>query len=54
MKILEVTENKDGSCNLEVEFEGSEVEILLEYAVVNILREQIERDQNEKVLSMRE
>lgn len=42
MEILEIVENDDGSCTMDCEFQNDEVEILLNYAVNNILREQIE------------
>ena len=48
MEILEMIENDDGSCTMECEFQDDEVQILLNYAVNNILREQIELLKKEK------
>jgi hypothetical protein len=42
MEILEIIENDDGSATMECEFKDNEVEILLNYAVNNILREQLQ------------
>ena len=41
MEILETKDNSDGSCTLECEFTEEEVQILLNYAVNKILKEQI-------------
>ena len=44
MKILDITENEDGTATLEVQFEPDEIGILLEYAVVDILKKQVQRE----------
>lgn len=41
MEILEIKENDDGSCTMECEFLEVEVQLLLNYAVNKILKEQI-------------
>jgi hypothetical protein len=45
MKILKIHEPEEGSkcCRLDCEFDQDELEILLSYAVTNILRKQMER-----------
>ena len=45
MKIVKIIEPEDDNkcCRLECLFEEEELEILLSYAVTNILKEQIER-----------
>lgn len=47
MEILEIKENEDGSCDMECKFTEEEVNLLLNYAVVNILREKIKDIQEE-------
>jgi len=42
MEILSINENKDGSATMDCEFQNDELEILLSYAVNNILKERIE------------
>ena len=39
MEILEITDNKDGTCTLDCECTEDEIRILLSYAVTNILKE---------------
>ena len=43
MKILKITEQDDGSCMLDCEFSEEEVNFFIEYAVIDILKKQIER-----------
>jgi len=43
MKILKITDQDDGSCILDCEFLEEEVNFLIEYAVIDILKKQIER-----------
>ena len=43
MNVLDVKENGDGSCTLDVEFEEQEVESLLSYAVSSILEKQLDK-----------
>ena len=49
MEILKIHEPEEGDncCKMECKFTEEEVEILLSYAVTNILREQIERMESE-------
>jgi len=47
MEILEIKENKDGSCNVECEFTEEEIQELLSYAVNDILKKQIKIMQEE-------
>jgi hypothetical protein len=42
MEILNIIENDDGSATMDCEFQDDEVQVLLNYAVSNILREQLE------------
>ena len=42
MEILNIIENDDGSATMDCEFKDDEVQVLLNYAVNNILREQLE------------
>jgi hypothetical protein len=37
-------ENDDGSVNVDVSLEEDEVQMLIEYAIVNLLKERIERE----------
>lgn len=41
MEILEIVENDDGSCTMECEFNKEELDMLVSYAVVDILKKQI-------------
>jgi hypothetical protein len=41
MKILEIIDNDDGSCTMDCEFSQEELNMLLSYAVVDILKKQI-------------
>lgn len=50
MQILNTVKNKDGSELWDVEFTDEEVQFLIQYAVTNILREEIERIKNENNL----
>lgn len=43
MKILKITENNNGTCTMECEFSQEELNILLSYAVTNILKDQINK-----------
>ena len=43
MKILNITDQDDGSCILDCEFKEEEVTFFIEYAVNDILKKQIER-----------
>ena len=43
MEILNITENDDGSCTMDCEFTPEEVEFFVDYAVVDILKKQIKR-----------
>ena len=43
MKVLEIKENEDGSANLDVELTPDEVQIFLEYAIVDILKKTVEK-----------
>jgi hypothetical protein len=47
MNILKITDNPDGSCDLELELTQEENNMLIEYAVTNLLREMIERSKHE-------
>lgn len=47
MEILEIVENDDGSCTMDCMFQNDEVDILLNYAVNDILRKQIENIKKE-------
>jgi hypothetical protein len=44
MKILSEKANKDGSVTFEMDFEEEEIQILLQYAVENILREYVNKE----------
>lgn len=43
MKVLEIKENEDGSANMEIEMIPEEVEVFLEYAIVDILKKIVEK-----------
>lgn len=47
MKILRIIEENDKCSRMECEFSHEEVEILMSYAVTNILKEQIKRQEVE-------
>jgi len=49
MKVLNIKENEDGSANVELDIDDTELNILVEYAIVTLLKEYIksERDINE-------
>lgn len=47
MKITNLVENKDGSCDVELEMTKDEHQMLIQYAVTNLLKEYIERMKNE-------
>ena len=46
MKFGEMKENDDGSVNVNIDFEEGEVEMLIQYAVTNLLKDMIEREDN--------
>jgi len=46
MKVLNVKENEDGSANMEIEMIPEEVEIFLEYAIVDILKKTVQNKMN--------
>jgi len=43
MEVTKIIENKDGSATLDVNFTEEEINILVEYAVVDILKKYIKR-----------
>ena len=45
MKVLEIVEREDGSADVELEMSKEEVKLLIQYAVVNLLKEAIEREE---------
>jgi hypothetical protein len=45
MEILEIVDNDDGSCTMECEFTQEEINMLISYAVVDILKKQIKKHQ---------
>jgi hypothetical protein len=47
MKVLKFDEQPDGSAIIEVEITEEENQFFIEYAVTNIIKEQIERTRNE-------
>ena len=47
MKVIDVIENEDGSCTLELDLTKEEVKLLINYAIVDILKEQIKNYQEE-------
>jgi hypothetical protein len=51
MDVLSIEEKKDGSAIITMSMTEQENDTLVEYAVVNILRDQIERIDNEQVQS---
>lgn len=46
MKVLKFEENPDGSANVEVEISEEENQFFIQYAVTNIIKEQIEREKD--------
>jgi hypothetical protein len=46
VKIIKLTENKDGSCSLELDMSLKEKEMLLEYAFVELIKIQIKKEEN--------
>lgn len=47
MNVLKITDQPDGSAIIELEMTEEEHEMLLSYAVTNLLKEHIERMENE-------
>jgi hypothetical protein len=47
MELLEFKENEDGSATFRIDFTQKECEMLLEYAVIDIIKKQIERYRDE-------
>lgn len=45
MEVLKVTDQEDGSAIIELEMSDEENNILVEYAVVDILKKQIKREE---------
>ena len=45
MKVLEIVEREDGSADVELEMSEEEHKLLIQYAVVNLLKEAIEREE---------
>ena len=43
MEVVKITENEDGSAILDVNFTEHEINILVEYAVVDILKKHIDK-----------
>lgn len=43
MEILKITENPDGSAILDLEISKEENNMLIQYAVINILKKQIDK-----------
>lgn len=43
MEVVKITENEDGSATLDVNFTEKEINILIEYAVVDILKKHINK-----------
>jgi hypothetical protein len=43
MEVLKITENKDGSANVDLSMTEEENNMLIQYAVTNILKEQIKK-----------
>lgn len=50
MEVLDITENRDGSIFMVMEISKEENRSLLEYAITNILKEEIERHEKEEEL----
>jgi hypothetical protein len=48
MEILEIKDCEDGTCDMDVKFEEGEVEWLLNWAVNEILKKEIEKKQEDK------
>jgi len=49
MEVLKITENEDGSATVDISLTEEENNLLLNYAINNILRDQIERMKKENV-----
>jgi hypothetical protein len=47
MELLEFKENEDGSATITLDLNKQECEMLIEYAVIDIIKKQIERYKNE-------
>ena len=47
MEVIEIIENNDGSMTIQLEMTEEEKDKLLEYAVNNLLKDYVERLQNE-------
>ena len=50
MKVLKFDEQPDGSAILEIEITEKENQFFVEYAVTNIIKEQIEREKDENYI----
>ena len=48
MEVIKVIENKDGSATLDINFTEEEINIFVNYAVVDILKKQIDKMELEK------
>jgi len=46
MEVAKLTENDDGSALVELDMSSEELRLLVEYAVVNILKEFVEEKKN--------
>jgi len=44
MNVLDIKDKDDGSCELDCEFTDEEVKLLLNYAIVDIIREYVEKE----------
>ena len=44
MEVLNIKDKDDGSCELDCEFTDEEIKILLNYAIINIIREYIKKE----------
>jgi len=45
MEVLSIKDREDGGCDVELTMTDEEQQMLLEYAVVNLLKEHIEREE---------
>ena len=43
MEILKTTENKDGTITLDLDIDEEETNLLIEYAIINLLKEYINK-----------
>ena len=50
MKVLKFNEQEDGSAILEIEISKEENQYYIEYAVVDIIKKQIEREKDEGII----